>query len=77
MSAEQQDVDKKENEHRTLVNLVAVIAILVLAIGAIWVMRELDQSRKIEQCLEMGRRDCAKLDERPRHPAAAVRLGRG
>ncbi len=69
MSAEQQqDVEKKESDHRSLVNLIAVIAVLVLAIGAIWVMRELDQSRKIEQCLEMGRRDCAKLNETPDAP---------
>ena len=68
MSVEQREVDKKESEHRTLVNLVAVIAILVLAIGAIWVMRELDQSRKIEQCLEMGRRDCANLNGTPDAP---------
>jgi hypothetical protein len=68
VSVEQQEIDKKDNEHRTLVNLVAVIAILVLAIGAIWVMRELDQSRKIEQCLEMGRRDCGKLNGTPDAP---------
>jgi hypothetical protein len=68
VSVEQRDIDKKESDHRTLVNLVAVIAILVLAIGAIWVMRELDQSRKIELCLETGRRDCANLNGAPEAP---------
>ena len=48
-------------DRRGLVNLIAVIAILLLAIGAVWLLRQIDQSRKIEACLEAGRRDCAKI----------------
>jgi len=47
-----------EREHRTFVNLVAAIAVLVLAIAAIWLLNFLDEKRKIQACVEAGRRDC-------------------
>jgi len=50
-----------ENDHRNLVNLLAFVAILLLAIGGAWVLMQMDQSRKIEACLEARRPDCAKL----------------
>jgi len=49
---------REERERRTLINLVAAIVILILAIGAIWLMRALDEHRKLEACLEAGRRNC-------------------
>jgi hypothetical protein len=48
-----------EREHRVFVNLVAAIALLALAIAGFWLLRFLDQSRKLQACLEAGRRDCA------------------
>ena len=50
--------EKEEGQHRTFVNLVAAIAMLVLAIAAIWLLGFLDEKRKIEACAEAGRRDC-------------------
>ena len=70
MSADPERDGKKEKDHRTLINFVAAIAILLLAIGALWLMRALDQSRKMEQCLEAKRPDCAKLA--PAEPEATA-----
>ena len=50
--------EREEREHRVFVNLMAAIAMLVLAIAAIWLLRFIDDRRKIESCLEAGRRDC-------------------
>jgi hypothetical protein len=50
--------EQEENQHRTFVNLLAGAAVLVLAIAAIWLLGFLDEKRKIEACIEAGRRDC-------------------
>ncbi len=59
--------ETEERQHRTFVNLAAAIAALVLAIAAIWLLDFLDEKRKIEACIEAGRRDCLQRFE----PAAA------
>jgi hypothetical protein len=50
--------EEEESQHRTFVNLVAAITVLVLAIAAIWLLGFLDDKRKIQACVEAGRRDC-------------------
>jgi hypothetical protein len=50
--------EKEESQHRTFVNLVAAIMVLVLAIAATWLLGFLDDKRKIQACVEAGRRDC-------------------
>ena len=50
--------EKEESQHRTFVNLVAAITVLMLAIAAIWLLGFLDDKRKIQACVEAGRRDC-------------------
>ena len=59
--------ETEERQHRAFVNLVAAIAILVLAIAAIWLLNFLDTKRKIQACVEAGRRDCLQRFD----PAAA------
>ena len=56
-----EDDERHESEHRNFVNLAAVIAILVLAICAFWLLRTLDEKRKLEACLESGRRNCEQV----------------
>jgi hypothetical protein len=51
-------LDEEESQHRTFVNLLAAIAVLALAIGAIRRLGFLDEKRKIQACIEAGRRDC-------------------
>jgi len=62
------DHQAEEGERRTFVNLVAVVAILLLAIGAFWIIRQLDQTQKMEACLEAHRNDCDKLNQTPGAP---------
>ncbi len=50
--------EKEEREHRVFVNLLAAIAVLLLAVAAIWLLVSLDDNRKIQACVEAGRSDC-------------------
>jgi hypothetical protein len=50
--------ETEERQQRVFINLVAAIMVLALAIAAIWLLNFLDGKRKIEACVEAGRRDC-------------------
>ena len=65
--SEREAEEKQGRERRTFVNLVAAIAMLILAIAAIWLLGFLDDKRKVQACLEAGRRDCLQRFD----PAAA------
>ncbi len=56
--SEREAEDAQEREHRTFVNLAAAIALLILAISMIWLLGLLDEKRKLQACIEAGRRDC-------------------
>ena len=45
-------------EHRTTVNLMAVIAILLLGAGVWLTMNYISESRRLDRCVGTGRRDC-------------------
>jgi len=49
-----------ENETRTggRGNFAAIIAVIVLVILGYWAFNYLDQRRKLQNCLDSGRRDC-------------------
>ena len=49
-----------EQDSRARVNLVAAIVILLLVVGGYWLFTTLNDGRKLELCLEAGRRDCAR-----------------
>lgn len=61
MSAPPPEDDVDEPKRRNFVNLVAVIAVLVLAILGYWAFNAIDQQRKLQQCLDSGRRNCMDL----------------
>jgi hypothetical protein len=42
-------------------NIAALIAIVVLAIPGYWAFHAIDQERKLQKCLDEGRRDCLEL----------------
>jgi hypothetical protein len=63
--------ESEDDERRVFVNLAAVIAVLVLAIAAFWVMKTLDERRKLENCLNSGRRDCLEWIEPAAGPPKA------
>jgi hypothetical protein len=47
-----------EDGRRKTANLAAAAVLLALAIAAIWLVRFLDERRKLEACLEAARTDC-------------------
>jgi hypothetical protein len=53
--------EKEERQHRVFVNLVAAAFLLALAIAIIWVVMALDARRKLENCLNSGRRNCEEI----------------
>ena len=57
--------DKTDYAHRRLVNLVAAIALLVLAIILVVAMNMLDNQRRLQRCLDSGRRDCLAVPTPP------------
>ncbi len=61
--------EQEESQHRTFVNLLAGAAVLMLAIAAMWLLGFLGEKRKIEACIEAGRRDCLQRFD----PSAAPR----
>ena len=65
--SEREVQDAQERDHRTFVNLAAAIALLILAISMIWLLGFLDEKRKLQACIEAGRRDCLQKFD----PAAA------
>ena len=57
--------DDTDYAHRKVVNLVAAIAILVLAIILVVAMNMLDNQRKMQRCVDSGRRDCFSIPTPP------------
>jgi hypothetical protein len=53
--------DGEARSRRVFVNLAAAAFLLALAIAVIWVMMALDARRKLENCLDSGRRNCEQL----------------
>ena len=55
------DEEPDERGHRVFVNLAAAAFLLALAIAVIWVVMALDAHRKLENCLNSGRRNCEEI----------------
>lgn len=51
--------DDTDYERRTLANLVATIALLLVALALTWTVRAYQDSEALERCLLTGRFDCA------------------
>jgi hypothetical protein len=51
----------EDRQHRVFVNLAAAAFLLALAIAVIWVVMSLDARRKLENCLNSGRRNCEEM----------------
>jgi hypothetical protein len=50
--------EDEEPGRRSLANIVVLVATAVLVILAYWVFDALDHSRRFQQCLDSGRRNC-------------------
>jgi len=53
------------DEDRSRANLIAVVFIVTLFIGAFWLFKSLESHREIENCIASGRRDCIDLTSKP------------
>ncbi len=47
-----------DDSRRTFVNLLAVIVCLVILIAGFWLMNKLWESKKLQDCVFSGRRNC-------------------
>ena len=50
-----------EEENRDFVNLVAVVFVIALTIGGIWLFKTLQHHGEIGDCIASGRHDCIDL----------------
>jgi hypothetical protein len=50
--------DDPEQENTGSVNLAAILLIVALVIGGVWVFTKLGEHNQIENCIASGRRDC-------------------
>ena len=53
-----QPPDDPEEENTGSVNLFAILFILALVIGGVWVFTKLGEHNEIENCIASGRHDC-------------------
>ena len=61
--------DEKAEADRRTAALMGFALILLLAIAAIVLMRELAKNGRLEDCLMSGRHNCAPIETAPRPPA--------
>jgi hypothetical protein len=61
VSEEPRGEEPEDRQHRVFVNLAAAAFLLALAIAVIWVVMSLDARRKLENCLNSGRRNCEEM----------------
>ncbi len=57
--------DDTDYAHRRTVNLVAAVTLLVLAIIVVVAMNMLDEQRRMQRCVDSGRRDCFAIPTPP------------
>lgn len=50
--------DDTDYDRRTLANLTATIALLLVALALTWTMQQIERWRAIERCLVTGRLEC-------------------
>ena len=53
--------DRGEDGNRSRANVAALIAIIVLALLGYWAFTAIDRQRKLQNCLDEGRRNCLEL----------------
>jgi hypothetical protein len=53
-----------DEQHRMTVNLAAIIVALTIVIAGFWLIMNLREAVKSEECLMFGLRKCAKIEPR-------------
>ena len=57
-------LDEDERQHRRKAMLVRLIVIALVGGAGLWLVFELDKSRRAQECLESGRRNCRIIQTR-------------
>ncbi len=60
--------DETDYAQRTRLNLYAAVALLVIALAALFVFNRFDDQRKMQRCVDSGRRDCFAVPTPPTPP---------
>ena len=55
--------DDDEGPSSSRANVAAIVAVVVLALLAYWAFTAIDHMRKVQRCLDEGRRNCQDLDK--------------
>ncbi len=50
-----------EHENRDFANIVALVFVVALALGAYWLFQALERHGEIQNCIASGRRNCVDL----------------
>ena len=58
--------ETEEEKHRTRVNLIAGLFILLLVAVSIWVVKLFHDQEQLQRCLDSRRTNCFELKEPPR-----------
>jgi hypothetical protein len=53
--------DPIDYAHRHLVNLIALVALLIIAIAIVWTVKAMEDNENLNRCVATGRRDCSPL----------------
>ena len=53
---------RDDDRRRTLVNLSALVFLVMLVVGCVWLARVLSENAKLEDCLMSGRTNCNPID---------------
>ncbi|HKN27490.1 MAG TPA: hypothetical protein VJY34_06225 [Roseiarcus sp.] len=53
--------DRDDERPRSRANIAALIAIVVLALLGSWAFTAIDKQRKLQKCLDEGRRNCMEI----------------
>jgi hypothetical protein len=53
--------EPSEGENRDFANIVALVFVVALALGAFWLFKELERHNEILNCVASGRRNCDAL----------------
>lgn len=61
--AAQEQQDRDDYRHRMIVNLVGLGFIVALIVAGIWLANMMAQTRKVQDCIASGRRNCVPIEQ--------------
>ena len=54
--------DGEDEQGRSLMNLAALVFVILLVIGGVWIAKVMQRHARLEDCLMSGRTNCAPID---------------